>query len=186
MFSVIYRSPDGDEYPSTAGELFYATSDGEYVLSGPLQRDPDERRRCIIGPDGQEATTLVRVLATEEHFALLDIRPVTGRTHQIRAHLAALGCAIVGDQVYAPLMELDCTGAVLQRQFLHAYSLTFRDYPDNRSCTFIAPLASDLENWLVCSAPSLWQTWVQVHTRHTLVASSLNAGRRGQAPIPHP
>src|SRR5262249_13486859 len=101
-FSVLYRSPAGAEHSSTTEQLFRSTSDGEYVLAGPLQRDPAERRRCIVGPAGQEATTLVRVLATEEPFALLDVRPVTGRTHQIRAHLAALGCAIVGDQVYAP------------------------------------------------------------------------------------
>lgn len=159
VFSVMYRSPDGYECPSTAEQLFHATSDGEYVLSGPLQRDPDDRRRCIVGPDGQKATTLVRVLAAEERCALLDVRPVTGRTHQIRAHLAASGCAIVGDQMYAPPMKADFADATLQRQFLHAYSLTLHAYPFNRSCTFIAPLASDLEDWLACSVPLLWQTW---------------------------
>jgi 23S rRNA-/tRNA-specific pseudouridylate synthase len=174
-FSVLYRSLDGYEHPSTAEQLFHSASDGEYILSGPLQRDPNERRRCIVGPDGQEATTLVRVLAAEEPFALLDVRPVTGRTHQIRAHLAALGCAIVGDQMYAPAMKPDFADTVLQRQFLQAYSLTLRDYPCNRSRTFIAPLASDLENWLACSAPSLWQTWIQVHAHYVLAASSLGA-----------
>jgi 23S rRNA pseudouridine1911/1915/1917 synthase len=161
-FSVLYRSLDGDEYPCTAERLFQAIGDGEYVLSGPLQRDPDDRRRCIVGPDGQEATTLVRVLAAEERFVLLDVRPVTGRTHQIRAHLAALGCAIVGDQVYAPPLKPGLADAVLQRQFLHAYSLTLNDYPANRSRTFVAPLAGDLETWLACSAPLLWRAWVQV------------------------
>jgi 23S rRNA-/tRNA-specific pseudouridylate synthase len=175
-FSVMHRLPDGHEYPTTAEQLFHSTSDGEFVLSGPLQRDPDERRRCIVGPAGQEATTLVRVLATQERFALLDVRPVTGRTHQIRAHLAALGCAIVGDQVYAPPMKSDLADAVLQRQFLHAYSLTLHDYPRNRSCMFIAPLAGDLENWLTYAVPRLWQTWRQVHAQHTLAASSLHAG----------
>ena len=162
-FSVLYRSPEGDEYPSTAEQLFQPTSSGEYVLSGPLQRDPDERRRCIVGPDGQQATTLVRVLAAEERLVLLDVRLVTGRTHQIRAHLAALGCAIVGDQVYAPPLEAGFADTVLQRQFLHAYSLTLNDYPANRSRTFIAPLAGDLETWLACSAPLLWRAWRQVH-----------------------
>jgi 23S rRNA-/tRNA-specific pseudouridylate synthase len=181
-FSVMYRSPDGHERSSTAEQLLRSISDGEYVLSGSLQRDPAERRRCIVGPDGQEATTLVRVLAVEERFALLDVRPVTGRTHQIRAHLAALGCAIVGDQVYAPPMKPDhagtsgvAAGVVLQRQFLHAYSLTLRDYPSNRARTFIAPLASDLESWLACFALLLWQTWIEVHAHDVLAASSLHA-----------
>lgn len=170
-FSVMYRAPDGEECLSTAEQLWCSAGDGEYVLSGPLQRDPDERRRCIVGADGQEAVTLVRVLAVEERFALLDVRLVTGRTHQIRAHLAALGCAIVGDQVYAPPIEAARAGGVLQRQFLHAYSLTLYDYPYNRSRTFIAPLASDLENWLACSAPLLWQTWVEIHAHDVLAAS---------------
>lgn len=171
-FSAVYRSPDGYERSATAEQLFQATGTGEYMLSGALQRDPDERRRCIVGPDGQEATTLVRVLATEEHFALLDVRPVTGRTHQIRAHLAALGCAIVGDQVYAPPLEAGLSDAVLHRQFLHAYSLTLRDYPHNKECMFIAPLAGDLENWLACCTPRLWEMWGEVHVRHTFEASS--------------
>jgi 23S rRNA pseudouridine1911/1915/1917 synthase len=170
-FSILHRSTDGHEYPSDTVHLFHTPDNGEYVLSGPLQRDPDERRRCIVGPDGQDATTLVKVLATEEHFALLDVRLVTGRTHQIRAHLAALGCGIVGDQTYTPPIEPDHAGVVLQRQFLHAYSLTLRDYPRNKTCTFVAPLASDLEAWLACFAPSLWQTWIQVHAQHMLAAS---------------
>jgi 23S rRNA-/tRNA-specific pseudouridylate synthase len=70
------------------------------------------------------------------------VRPVTGRTHQIRAHLAALGYPIVGDRTYGlPIADQ------LTRQFLHAYSLTLRRYPDNTLCTFIAPLADDLATW---------------------------------------
>jgi 23S rRNA pseudouridine1911/1915/1917 synthase len=159
VFSAIYRSPDGQYSPSTAEQLFSAAGNGEYILSGPLQRDPDERRRCIVGPAGQEAITSVRVLATEERFALLDVRPVTGRTHQIRAHLAALGCAIVGDQMYAPPMKPGFVDTMLQRQFLHAYSLTFHPYPPDKQRTFIALLARDLEDWLACSAPQLWRAW---------------------------
>jgi 23S rRNA pseudouridine1911/1915/1917 synthase len=170
-FSVMYRTQDGHTYTSDATQLFHISDDAEYILSGPLQRDPDERRRCIVGSDGQEATTLVKVLAADEYFALLDVRPVTGRTHQIRAHLAATGCGIVGDQVYTPGTETTHAAAVLQRQFLHAYSLTLRTYPTNQERTFIAPLASDLETWLARSAPLLWQTWLQAHAEYTLAAS---------------
>ncbi len=122
----------------------------EFVLDGPLQRDPADRRRCIVGPDGQEATTIIRALARSDsgEFTLLEARPLTGRTHQIRAHLAALGYTIVGDQVYAPPAEPGTPQAALQRQFLHAYSLQLRRYPDNALCTFVAPLADDLVSWL--------------------------------------
>jgi 23S rRNA pseudouridine1911/1915/1917 synthase len=122
----------------------------ELLLEGPLQRDPDERRRCIVGPDGQFALTQVNVLSVspDETFALLEVQPVTGRTHQIRAHLAALGYAIVGDQLYAPPAEPGTPQAELTRQFLHAHSLTLHRYPDNTLCTFVAPLADDLSLWL--------------------------------------
>src|SRR5437868_309934 len=123
----------GASCESLPGSLAYGQAackeKDELILDGPLQRDPADRRRCIVGPEGQVATTVLKVLAVSEKFALLEVRPVTGRTHQIRAHLAALGYAIVGDQVYAPLPELGTPQAALKRQFLHAYSLAIRRYP---------------------------------------------------------
>ncbi len=130
-----------------------------FVLDGPLQRDPDDRRRCIVGPQGRQATTYLKTLAVEGDFALLEVRPVTGRTHQIRAHLAALGCAIIGDQTYAPLAEAGTRQAALKRQFLHACSLELRGYPDNAVRTFVAPLADDLRLWMEQYSPALWQAW---------------------------
>ncbi len=120
----------------------------QFMLDGALQRDPDDRRRCIVGPEGQQAQTLIKVIATEDEFVLLEATPVTGRTHQIRAHLAALGYAIVGDAVYSYHPESGTSAGAIHRQFLHAYSLEFRSYPDNRLCTFVAPLAHDLNVWL--------------------------------------
>ena len=123
-------------------------------LNGPLQRDPDERRRCIVGPDGDEAITHCRVLASEDEFHTLEVQPITGRTHQIRAHLAAFGYAIVGDQLYAPQPEQGTPEAALTRQFLHAHSLQLRRYPGDVLCTFVAPLADDLVTWLQYYLPS--------------------------------
>jgi 23S rRNA pseudouridine1911/1915/1917 synthase len=120
----------------------------ELLLDGPLQRDPDDRRRCIVGPEGQTAITILRILALAGDFTLLEVRPITGRTHQIRAHLAALGYAIVGDQTYAPIAEDGTPKAALKRQFLHAHSLELRRYPDNGHCNYVAPLADDLVAWM--------------------------------------
>ena len=124
------------------------------VLNGPLRRDPDDRRRCIVAPGGQEAMTKLKVLAAENGLMLLEARPVTGRTHQIRAHLAASGYAIVGDQVYSPPADQETPETELHRQFLHAASLTLRRFPDNVLITFLAPLADDLVQWLHHHFPS--------------------------------
>jgi len=147
-FKVTRRQDGRDEEQVDLSFAFSTLDDGEITLDGPLQRDPGDRRRCIVGPDGQQSVTIVKALAVEGEFALLEARPVTGRTHQIRAHLAALGCAIVGDQTYAPSAEPGTPQAAMERQFLHARSLELRRYPDNALCTFVAPLANDLVTWL--------------------------------------
>jgi 23S rRNA-/tRNA-specific pseudouridylate synthase len=132
--------------------LFSATPQDEFVLCGPLGRDPADRRRCVVIADGQTASTRVRVLGVENGYALLEVQPITGRTHQIRAHLAALGYAIVGDPVYAAGMQENTT---LSRQFLHAHSLTLYSYPACAAQTFVAPLADDLLLWLQGHTPAL-------------------------------
>jgi len=118
------------------------------LLDGPLQRDPDDRRRCIVGPDGQESSTRIQVLAVSGDLFFIKVQPITGRTHQIRAHLAAAGYALVGDSTYAPVPEPGTPAAALTRQFLHAHSLTLRDYPADQWRTFVAPLPDDLTTWL--------------------------------------
>src|SRR5438552_8148475 len=127
-FTVTRRTGGVDEIDFTV-----LRDHDELILDAPLQRDPADRRRCIVGDEGQTATTIVKVLAVSEGevFALLEVQPVTGRTHQIRAHLAALEHAIVGDQMYAPVAERGTPQAALPRQFLHAHSLELRRYPDN-------------------------------------------------------
>ncbi len=149
---VVKKCKDGTQ----VGMPFDLWSPGndELLLDGPLQRDPAERRRCIVGPEGQDATTTLRILARTDDFVLLEVHLITGRTHQIRAHLAALGYAIIGDPTYAPAAEQNTPQAALKRQFLHAYSLELRRYPDNVPCTFIAPLADDLKSWMGGYFPS--------------------------------
>ena len=117
------------------------------VIEAPLLRDPDDRRRMIVRASGREAVTrFVRIAAwgtSADRQALLHVRPVTGRTHQIRAHLAYAGVPIVGDPVYGK--RGDRSG--LARQFLHAWRLTVR-LPHAGERTFTAPLAVDLVAYL--------------------------------------
>jgi 23S rRNA-/tRNA-specific pseudouridylate synthase len=84
---------------------------------------------------------------TREQFAeftLLEARPVTGRTHQVRLHLAHLGCPIVGD----PVSGRRRSPLALQRPFLHAWRLSFRLPGEDRPRQFEAELPPDLESTL--------------------------------------
>lgn len=113
------------------------------VVEAPLLRDPDDRRRMAVRAGGRDAVTRFHRVASfaegSARTSLLHVRPVTGRTHQIRVHLAFAGLPIVGDPVYG--RRGDPSG--LSRQFLHAWRLTVR-LPHAGERTFTAPLAPDL------------------------------------------
>ena len=124
------------------------------VIEAPVLRDPSDRRRMVVRPSGRDAVTRFRRIAVYGEGAarrsLLDVQPLTGRTHQIRAHLAFARTPIVGDPVYG--RRGDPSG--LGRQFLHAWRLTVR-LPHAGERTFTAPLAEDLRTYLAsCGPPS--------------------------------
>lgn len=118
------------------------TSEGTIDL--PLSRDPSERRRVIATPDGQTALTHYAVLRSLPGYSLLEVRPATGRMHQIRAHLAAIGHPIAGDNVYGGTCDL----AGLTRPFLHAHYLVVRLPATRQVQDFCAPLPRELEDIL--------------------------------------
>lgn len=146
-FTIEVQTAEGSTEITNGAVDLFSSRNAELIVDGPLQRDPDDRRRCIVGPEGLTARTRVSVLATNGPFILLEVSPITGRTHQIRAHLAALGYSIVGDKMYG-ITGKHGADQQLQRQFLHAYSLTLRRYPDNAPCRFVAPLPDDLVTWM--------------------------------------
>lgn len=148
---VCHRDSDGKIVEADADMIW--TAESALMIDGPLQRDPDDRRRCIVGPEGQRAVTVVETLAANASHAVVEVRPVTGRTHQIRAHLAAVGCAIVEDPIYGTEARDGGKHSSLHRQFLHAYALEVRRYPDNLLCTFAASLARELVDWLAINFP---------------------------------
>jgi 23S rRNA pseudouridine1911/1915/1917 synthase len=110
------------------------------TIDSPVGRHPQRPREMAVVATGRAAVTHFRVLRRYERHTLLECRPVTGRTHQIRVHLAAIGCPIAADQVYGRKQRT----LPLDRQFLHAAQLTFR-LPSGEQRTFDSPLPPDLQ-----------------------------------------
>jgi 23S rRNA pseudouridine1911/1915/1917 synthase len=110
-------------------------------IDAPIGRDRrDPTRRSLDTDEPREAVTHFEVRETFPEHALLDVRLETGRTHQIRVHLAAIGLPVSGDAQYGVRGDLG-----LSRQFLHAYRLRFRHPVTGEDVDVTSPLPPDLE-----------------------------------------
>jgi 23S rRNA pseudouridine1911/1915/1917 synthase len=115
------------------------------TIEAPIGRHPRNRKKMAVVAGGREAETRYRVrevldspTAGGGSFALLEVEPVTGRTHQVRVHLAAIGHPVVGDGVYGKRSPL------VARQFLHAWRLAFALPSSGRLLEVESPLPADL------------------------------------------
>ncbi|NMB67362.1 MAG: RluA family pseudouridine synthase [Chloroflexi bacterium] len=111
-----------------------------------IGRDPEHRKKMAIvsAQKGRESVTEYRVLETFANHSLIEAHPLTGRTHQIRLHLAFLGCPIVGDSIYGRRKS----SLELQRHFLHAARLTIQLPGETQPRTFEAGLPPELDDLL--------------------------------------
>lgn len=111
------------------------------LIDVPLGRDPRHRQKFAPRPDGKAARTYYRLREDFGQHSLLEIGLETGRTHQIRVHLAWLGCPVVGDTVYGRKKNpFD-----LERQFLHAWRLRFTHPRSEERVALEAPLGEELQ-----------------------------------------
>jgi 23S rRNA pseudouridine1911/1915/1917 synthase len=129
--------------------------DGKGVIDAAIDRHPRQRHEMAVVSEGRPARTLYEV---EEEFAgtsMVSCHPVTGRTHQIRVHMAHIGHAIVGDPIYAgrqwrnltdPRVQAACRG--FPRQALHARRIAFEHPVTREEVEFEAPFPPDLEELL--------------------------------------
>jgi len=117
----------------------------EGIIDVPVGRDHRERKRMAAVRTGRPATTHYRVRENFRRHTLLEARPHTGRTHQVRVHLSWLGHPIVGDRVYGRRRQ----GLLPDRHFLHAHELRFSHPTTGEELTLIAPLPPELEALLV-------------------------------------
>ena len=118
----------------------------EGVIDAPIGRDPRRRQRMALVSEingGREARTRFKVLREMRGRSLLELQLETGRTHQIRVHLASVGHPVVGDSVYGRAQL-----PLPPRQFLHATHLEFVHPTTGEWMTFDAPLPNDLAEFL--------------------------------------
>ncbi len=118
------------------------------VIDRPIARDPHRRTRMTarLGA-GRQARTSYRVLKRWPGFTLLEVRIATGRTHQIRVHLASAGHPVVGDRLYGAPARIPGLPP-LGRFFLHAHRVSFRSPATGERIRVEAPLAAELSAFL--------------------------------------
>jgi len=112
-------------------------------IEAPIGRDPRHRKRMAVvhAGKGREAITIYHTIESFSEHSLLEVHPKTGRTHQIRVHLAFINCPVVGDREYGrrrPTLPIE-------RQFLHAASLALKLPGEATSSSFETSLPSELE-----------------------------------------
>jgi len=124
-------------------------------IEQPIARDPRNRTRMAIVPGGRGALSLYRVRRSYNAFTLLDVELKTGRTHQIRVHLAWLKHPVVADELYDggrenSIQDVQLRARIrkLKRQFLHAEQLGFRHPQTGEAVKFFAQLPPDLTRLL--------------------------------------
>ncbi len=122
-------------------------------IERPVGRDPRRRIRMrTSGIGAREALTHYEVCRRFAHFTLLEVHPRTGRTHQIRVHLASVGHPVVGDTMYGAPSRLFAGSRdetkTLPRTFLHAAAIRFRHPRTGEGMSFKAPLPEDLVSFL--------------------------------------
>tara|TARA_R110002049_G_scaffold305056_2_gene501053 strand:- start:22129 stop:23187 length:1059 start_codon:yes stop_codon:yes gene_type:complete len=138
------------------------------VIDAPIGKHPYQRDKQAIRadhPTSREASTFYEVAARFGRVNLVNVKPKTGRTHQIRVHLAHIGCPILCDRLYAGHAEITRTmlmtkmggersgdgpdgpdhNVILSRQALHAKRLTFKNPQSGKDMTFEAPIPADMQ-----------------------------------------
>jgi 23S rRNA pseudouridine1911/1915/1917 synthase len=115
-------------------------------VEAAIGRDPAHRKQMAVVPDkkGREASSEYFTLESFPEHTLLEVHPQTGRTHQIRLHLAFVGCPIVGDKVYGRKKST----LPIERHFLHAARLTLTLLGQDKPRMFEAPIPADLQEVL--------------------------------------
>lgn len=111
----------------------------EGSINAPIARNPRSRQKMAVVEGGRESFTEYKSILSFAHFTLMEIKPKTGRTHQIRVHFSTMGHPIAGDKKYGGKVPF------LNRQFLHAHKLGFKLPSTGQFVEFTSEIPADLE-----------------------------------------
>lgn len=116
-------------------------------MDAPLARSPHNRKKVAIVKNGKRAVTHWRKLRELQDATLVECRLETGRTHQVRVHMASLGHPLVGDPVYGSVRKAPSTSETLnfRRQALHAAHLGFIHPIDSTALAFESEIPADMQ-----------------------------------------
>ena len=115
-------------------------------VEAPLGRSPEDRKKMVVGPMAKKmAVTEFSVLSRSPDYSLLEAHPVTGRTHQIRSHMAYIGHPVLGDTAYGGPETIGSHR--FGRQMLHAYRVSFMHPSAGKRVEFTAPPPSDIDDF---------------------------------------
>ncbi|WP_082860495.1 RluA family pseudouridine synthase [Domibacillus aminovorans] len=117
-------------------------SDETGVVDAPIGRRDDSIIKRMVRPDGQIARTGYRVLKQYAHFAHIEVKPETGRTHQIRVHMAHIGHPLAGDDLYGGHLQR------IKRQALHCGHLSFMHPLTGEEMNIVMPMPDDMKEML--------------------------------------
>lgn len=117
-------------------------------IEAPIGRHPRHRKKMAVVTGGREAVTCYRVLKYFDRYSLLQLNLETGRTHQIRVHLAYLGYPVVGDPTYAKGSTGDLPPELTAPQALHARRITFTHPRTRKTMQFSTPLPEEFKKTL--------------------------------------
>ena len=126
---------------------------GSFEINDAIGRDKSNRTKMSIRQDGKEALTYVKLKEKIGNYSILDIRIETGRTHQIRVHLASKKLPIIGDKTYDPRRTImkDSSQKIIDivrsfpRQALHARYLAFKCPETDKEISFETPIPKDVK-----------------------------------------
>jgi 23S rRNA pseudouridine1911/1915/1917 synthase len=129
-----------------ANRLYYALVEGEiddahFIIEAPIGRSNKNRKKMAVVSDGKDAKTEFRIVKRFSGYTLLQAKLYTGRTHQIRVHLAYINHPIIGDQLYGKKNKFN-----IKHQMLHAYQLELMHPTTGKKVVFNADLPEDFND----------------------------------------